>query len=96
MDPSSAGVVQILAVTVRQFKISSGVCGRFKPQVGPLLQFWKMDPSSAGVVQILAVTVRQFNFSSCLLCLSKCKGMARPELPQESSWLEFPFGLVGG
>ena len=34
-----------LAVTVRQFKISSRVCGRFKPQVGPLLRFWKMDLS---------------------------------------------------
>ena len=54
------GEVQTLAVTVRQFKISSRVCGRFKPQVGPLLRFWKMDLSLPGVMQTMAVTVRQF------------------------------------
>ena len=48
-----------MAVTVRQFKISSGVCSRFKPHLGPLLRFWKMDLSLLGVMQItLAVTVR--------------------------------------
>ena len=31
---------------VRQFKISSRVCRRFKRQVRPLLRFWKIDPSS--------------------------------------------------
>ena len=38
-----------MAVTVRQFKISSGVCSRFKPHMLPLLRFWKMDPSLPGV-----------------------------------------------
>ena len=33
MDPSLPGVMQTMAVTVRQFKISSRVCSRFKPQV---------------------------------------------------------------
>ena len=45
MDQSLPGVRQTLAVTVRQFKTSSGVCSRFKPMLMPLLQFWKMDPS---------------------------------------------------
>ena len=52
------------AVTVGQFEISSGVCGRFKPQTGPLLRFWQMDRSSPGVKQTVAVTVRQFEISS--------------------------------
>ena len=39
MDPSLPGVVQTMAVTVRQSKISSRVCSRFKPQTGPLLPF---------------------------------------------------------
>ena len=33
MDPSLPGVMQTMAVTVRQFEISSRVCSRFKPQV---------------------------------------------------------------
>ena len=43
------GDADAMAVTVRQFEISSGVCSRFKPQVGPLLRFWQMDPSLPGV-----------------------------------------------
>ena len=39
------GVVQRMAVTVRQSEISSKVLSRFKAQVRPSLQFWKMDPS---------------------------------------------------
>ena len=42
------GVMQTLAGTARQFKIGSGVCGRFRPQMGPLLRFCKMDPSCMG------------------------------------------------
>ena len=50
MDPSLPGVMHTLAVTVRQFKISSRVSSRFKPaRRGPLLRFWKMDPSLPGV-----------------------------------------------
>ena len=45
MDPSSPGVIDAMAVTVQQFQISSGVCSRFRAQIGPLLRFWKMDPS---------------------------------------------------
>ena len=57
MDPSLLGVLQRMAVTVRQCKISWGVYSRFKPQVWPLLPFWKMDLSLPGVMQSLAVTV---------------------------------------
>ena len=39
------------------------VCSRFKPQIGPLLQFWKMDQSLPGALQTMAVTVRQFEIS---------------------------------
>ena len=35
MDSSLHGVMQTLAVTVRQFKISSRVCSKFKPQNRP-------------------------------------------------------------
>ena len=42
---SLPGVIDALAVTVRQFKVSLGVWTRFKPQSGPLLRFWQMDPS---------------------------------------------------
>ena len=44
-----------VVVTVREFKISSGVCSRFKPRVilEPLLRFWQMDPSLHGVKQTL-------------------------------------------
>ena len=42
---SLPGVMQTLAATVRQFKISSGVSSMFKPHQGPLLPFSKMDPS---------------------------------------------------
>ena len=45
MDPSSPGVIETLAVTVRQFKISSEASSRFRPHIRPLLPFWKMDPS---------------------------------------------------
>ena len=58
------GHANALAVTVRQFEISSRVCSRFKPHLGPLLRFWKMDPSWPGVMQTMAVTVRQFEISS--------------------------------
>ena len=64
MDPSLPGVLQALAVTAQQVKISSGVSSRFKPQMGPLLRFWKMDPSLLGVMHALAVTVQQFNMNS--------------------------------
>ena len=30
---------------------AQGMCSRFKPQLGPLLRFWKMDPLWPGVVQ---------------------------------------------
>ena len=53
-----------MAVTVRQFEISSSVCSRFKPQRVPLLPFWKMDPSLPGVMQTMVVTVQQFEISS--------------------------------
>ena len=42
---SLPGVMQRMAVTVRQFKISSKVCSRCRPPLGLLLLFWKMDPS---------------------------------------------------
>ena len=45
MDPSWPGVMETLAVTVRQFEISSRACSRFKPLILPLLPFLKMDPS---------------------------------------------------
>ena len=61
---SFPGVMQAMAVSVRQFEISSKVCSRFKPQVRPLLQFWKTDPCLPGVMQVMAVTVRQFETSS--------------------------------
>ena len=65
MDPSLPGVMQTLAVTVRQLEISSLVCSRFKPQLaGPLLRFWQMDPWLPGAMQTVAVTVRQFEISS--------------------------------
>ena len=63
ITPGHDGFVHALVVTVRQFEISSRVCGRFKPLTGPLLRFWKMDPSSPGVIQSMAVTVRQFEIS---------------------------------
>ena len=50
VDPSSPGAMQMQAVTVRQFKISSGVWCRFKPQVWPLLWFWQMDLSLPWVI----------------------------------------------
>ena len=52
-----------LAVTVRQFKISSRVSSRFKPLFLPLLRFWQMDPSLPGVIHAMAVTVRRFEIS---------------------------------
>ena len=69
-----------MEVTVRQFEISSGVSGRFKPQcllglsayaisAPPLLRFWTMDPWLPGVLQRVAVTVRQFNVNSGLFSL---------------------------
>ena len=61
---SLPGVMQTMAVTVPQFEISSGVCSRFKPQMGPLLRFWQMDPSLPGVMNTLAVIARQFEISS--------------------------------
>ena len=64
MDPSLRGVIQTMAVTVRQFEISSGAYSRFKPMILRLLRFWKMDPLSPGVMQTMAVTVRQFEISS--------------------------------
>ena len=60
--------MQTLAVTVRQFEISSGVCSRFKPLLtGPLLRFWKMDQFLPGVMHSVVVTVRQFetSWSAC-------------------------------
>ena len=59
MDPSLHGVMQDVAVTVRQFEISSGVCSRFRPMILLLLQFWKMDPSFHGVFQSVEVIVLQ-------------------------------------
>ena len=53
-----------VAVAVRHFKISSGVCSKFRPQIRPLLRFWKMDPSLPGVLQGGAVTARQCKISS--------------------------------
>ena len=64
MDLSLPGVLHTLAVTVRQFKISSGVCSRFRQQVTHLLRFWKMDQWWPGVIETLVVTVRQFKISS--------------------------------
>ena len=64
MDPSLPGVMHTVAVTVRQFEISSEVCSRFKPLLEPLLRFWKMDPSLLGVMQTMVVTVWQFEISS--------------------------------
>ena len=34
-----------MGVTVPQFEISSGVCSRFNPRVGPLPPFWQIVPS---------------------------------------------------
>eukprot|EP00434_Breviolum_minutum_P023230 symbB.v1.2.020488.t1/scaffold1730.1/size104407/1 len=45
MDQLSPGVMQIVAVTVLLFKISSGVCSRFRPHNSHLLRFWQMDQS---------------------------------------------------
>ena len=56
MDPSLPGVMQTVAVTVRQFEISPEVCRRFNPLLEPLLRFWQMDPSLPGVKITLAVT----------------------------------------
>ena len=54
------GIAQLLpGVTVRKSEMNSGVCSRFRPQMGPLLPFWKMDLSWAGVMQALAATVLQ-------------------------------------
>ena len=64
--PSLLGEMQTMGVTVPQFEISSGVCSRFNPWVGPLLPFWQMDPSLPGVMQAMVVTVRQFNVNSGL------------------------------
>ena len=55
-------------VTVRQFKISSRVCGRFKPLLMPLLRFLKMGPSLPGVLHPLVVTAWQFKSSSRVCC----------------------------
>ena len=53
------------AATVRQFKVSSRVCSRYRPLVmGPLLRFCKMDLSLLGALRAGAVTVRQFKISS--------------------------------
>ena len=60
-----------MAVTVQQFKISSGVCGRFRPQMGPLLRFCKMDLLWPGVMKGVAVTVRQFERFYRVLCRFK-------------------------
>ena len=59
-----SGVLQAMVVTLRQFEISSRVCGRFRPLNMPLPPFWKMDPSLPGVMHKMAVTVRQFEISS--------------------------------
>ena len=50
-----------MAVTVRQFELSSRVCNRFKPPMLALLLFWKMDPWLVGVV---GVKVWQFPLNS--------------------------------
>ena len=52
MDPSLAGVMEPVAVTVRQFEIGSRVSSRFKPQNLNLLRFWKMDLSLLGVYEV--------------------------------------------
>ena len=77
MDPSSPGVMQNMAVTVRRFEISPRVCSRFKPLLtGPLLRFWKMDLSLPWVIVAVAVTVRLFKIISEVCSLA----VARPEL----------------
>ena len=63
MDPSLLGVMNALAVTVRQFEISSRVCSRTMPQKGHLLRFWQMDPSLPGVRKNGVVTFPQFKIS---------------------------------
>ena len=57
-------VMQRLAVTVRQFEISSVVCSRFRPQIQHLLRFWQTNPSLPGVTQTKAVTVQKWEISS--------------------------------
>ena len=59
------GAMQIVAATVPQFKISSGVFSRCRRQDMHLLRFWQMDQlSPGGSMQIVAVTVLQFKISS--------------------------------
>ena len=71
------GVRQTMAVTVRRFEISSGVCSVFTPLLpGPLLRFWQMDQSLPGVLQKLVLTVREFKISS--LACSRLKSQLRP------------------
>ena len=64
MDPSLPGVTRSLAVTVRQFEISSRALRRLKVLLGPLLRYWKMDLSLAGVTNCTAGTAQQFKISS--------------------------------
>ena len=96
MDPSLPGVMQTLAVTVRQFEISSGVCNRFRPHVRPSLRFWQMDPSSPGVVQTKGVTVRQFKISSGVSSRLQATGTAFAAILEDGSVVTWGRADYGG
>ena len=94
--PGVKPLLQTVAVTVRQFEISSGVCSRFRPHKGPLLRFWKMDPSSPGVVQTLAVTVRQFEISSGVSSRFKPQKWAFAAILEDGSVVTWGHAGFGG
>ena len=65
------GAAQNSAVAALQFKISSNMCGKFRPQEGHLLPSWQMDPSLPGVIQTMVATALQFKINS-KMC-SECR-----------------------
>ena len=57
-------VIQVLVVTARESKISSGMFSRFMPHTMLLLQFWQMEQWWPGVIPSMVVTAPQSKINS--------------------------------
>jgi hypothetical protein len=58
----------MVVVTVPKFKISSGTCSKFMPQVARLPQSWLMDLWLPGAIQSGVVTALQYKTSFTATC----------------------------
>ena len=87
MDTSLPGAIQTMVVTAPQFKISSRMCSKLKPQVAHSLPSWLMDPWCPGAIQVVLVTAQKFEIGPGMSKKFRPQTLHFPQFWQMDHWL---------